>query len=172
MSRDTPSITTTARRLLDICLLRATPQELPRSWELFGLTLIASLGLSYPAALAYGPGAKPMAEILAGLLFTLGFIYGTLAFRGFKVRFIQTASAVFGTDAIITLAALPALHAISMGAAQDTFTLLAMAGIGIWNLLVLGHILRHALALPFPGGILVALGYILGSVFISQLILG
>ena len=167
-----PPITTTARQLLDICLLRAAPQELPCSWGLFGLTLIASLSLGYPAMQVYQPIPNPAPELLVGLLFTLGFIYGILAFRGLQIRFIQTASAIFGTDAIITLVALPVLHAASTAATQDTFTLIAMAGIGIWNLLVLGHILRHALSLPLPGGILVAFGYIFGSLFVAQLIHG
>lgn len=167
-----PPITTIARQLLGICLLRVAPQELPCSWELFGLTLIASLGLGYPAMQAYGPTPNPVPELLASLLFTLGFIYGILAFRGLKIRFIQTASAIFGTDAIVTLVALPVLHAASIGATQDAFTLIAMAGVGIWNLVVLGHILRHALSLPLLGGTLVALGYIFGSLFVAQLIHG
>lgn len=167
-----PPITTTARRLLNICLLRAAPQDLPCSWELLGLTLVASLGLAYAAMQAYGPTPNPMLALLADLLFTLGFIYGILAFRGLKIRFIQTASAIFGTDAIITLVALPVIHAASIGATQDAFTLFAMASIGIWSLVVLSHILRHALSLPLPGGILVAFGYILGSLFVAQLIHG
>ena len=167
-----PPITTTARRLLDICLLRATPQELPCSWKLLGLTLIASLGLTYPAMQAYGSTPNPVPALLADLLFTLGFIYGILAFRGLTIRFIQTASAIFGTDAIITLIALPVLHAASIGATQDAFTLFAMASVGFWSLVVLGHILRHALSLTLPGGILVALGYIFGSLFVAQLVHG
>lgn len=167
-----PPITTAARRLLDICLLRAAPQELPCSWELFGLTIIASLGMGYPAMQAYGPTPNPVPALLAGVLFTLSFIYGSLAFRGFKIRFIQTASAIFGADAIMTLVALPVLHAAGTGVTPDTFTLFAMVSVGIWNLIVLGHILRHSLSLPLPGGILVAFGYIFGSLFVAQLIHG
>lgn len=165
-----PSFTTSARQLLDICLLRAAPQQLPFSWELLGLTVIASVGLGYPAMLAYGATSNPVPELTLSLVFTLAFVYAVLAFRGFKTRFVQTASAIFGTDAIITLVALPVLHAASTGATHDSLTLLAIAGVVIWNLLVMGHILRHALSLPLPGGILVAMGYIFGSVFLSQLI--
>lgn len=166
-----PPVTTTARQLLDICLLRAAPQDLPCSWELFGLTLIAGLGLGYPAMQAFGP-PNPVLELLVSFLFTLGFTYSILAFRGLKVRFVQTTSAIFGTDAIITLLALPVLYAAATATTQDAYTLFALAGLGIWNLLVMGHILRHALSLPLPGGILVALGYVFGSLFVSQLIHG
>src|SRR5699024_1650948 len=106
MSIKMPPITTAAGLLLDICLFPAAPQYLPSAWELFGLTLIASLGLGYPAMQAYGPAPNSVPALLIGLLFTLIFIYGSLAFRGFKIRFIQTASAIFGADAIITLVAL------------------------------------------------------------------
>ncbi|MCO6441017.1 MAG: hypothetical protein J5I81_08025 [Nitrococcus mobilis] len=136
------------------------------------MTLTAGLGLGYAAMWAYGSMPNAVPTLLVGLLFTLGFIYGILAFRGLQIRFVQTASAIFGTDAIITLISLPVLAATSTGPAQDAYILFAMAGLGIWNLLVMGHILRHALSLPLPGGILVALGYIFGSLFISQLIHG
>lgn len=165
-----PPITTTARQLFDICLLRTAPQELPHSWELLGLTLTVGLGLGYAAMWAYGPAPNAVPTLLIGLLFTLGFIYGILAFRGLQIRFVQTASAIFGTDAIITLISLPVLSAAATGNDQDAYLLLAMAGLGTWNLLVMGHILRHALSLPLLGGILVALGYIFASLFVSQLI--
>ncbi|EAR21415.1 hypothetical protein [Nitrococcus mobilis] len=172
MSKHMPPITTTARQLFDICLLRTAPQELPCSWEVLGLTLTAGLGLGYAAMWVYGPTPDALPTLLVGLLFTLGFIYGILAFRGLRIRFVQTASAIFGTDAIITLISLPVLSAAGTGNAQDAYLLFAMAGLGTWNLLVIGHILRHALSLPLPGGLLVALGYIFGSLFISQLIHG
>lgn len=167
-----PPIKTTARVLLDICLLRAAPQDLPCSWEPLGLTVIAGLSASYAAVWAYAPAQNALPQLLVGLLLTLGFTYGILAFRGLKNRFIQTASALLGTDAIITVITLPLLHAAGSSIAQNAYILSAMAGLGIWNLFIMGHILRHALSLPLPGGILVALGYIFGSIFVSQLIHG
>lgn len=167
-----PPITTIARQMFDICLLRSAPQHLPYSWELLALTLIVSVGLAYPAMQVLAPTPSPLAKLLFGLLFTLGLTYGILAIRGLKVRFVQTASALFGTDAIITMAAFPVIYAADAAGAQDTFTRLALIGLGIWNLLVMGHIFRHAMSLPLPGGILVALGYVFGSLFVSQLIQG
>ncbi|MDN5848905.1 MAG: hypothetical protein L0H63_04600 [Nitrococcus sp.] len=167
-----PPITTIARQMFDICLLRCAPQHLPYSWELLGLTLIVSVGLAYPAMQVLEPTPNPLSKLLVGLLFTLGLTYGILAIRGLKVRFVQTASALFGTDAIITLVAFPVLYAADAASAQDTFARLALTGLGIWNLLVMGHILRHALSLPLPGGILVALGYVFGSLWVSQLVQG
>ena len=158
--------------MLDICLIRAAPQELPCSWELLGLTVIAGLGSSYAAIWTYAPAPNALPQLLVGLVFTLGFTYGILVFRGLKIRFIQTASALLGTDAIITVITLPLLYAAGSSVAQNAYILSAITGLGIWNLFVMGHILRHALSLPLPGGILVALGYIFGSIFVSQLIHG
>lgn len=167
-----PPIKTAARVLFDICLLRAAPQHLPCSWELLGLAAIAALASSYAAVWTYAPAPDSLPPLLVGLLLTLGFTYAILAFRGLKVRFIQTASALLGTDAIITAITLPLLHLAGSSVAQNAYILSAMAGLGIWNLFIMGHILRHALSLPLPGGILVALGYIFGSIFVSQLIHG
>lgn len=162
-----PPLTTTARQLLNICLFRAPPQKLPYSWELFTVTLSAMLAMNYLAMQAYGPAPNAASALLVGLLFTLGFIYAILLFLKYTNRFVQTASAIFGTGAIITLVSLPVLYGVSAGALQDPYTFFALAALGIWRPLVMGHILRHALSWPLPGGILVAIGY-----FVSLYLLG
>ena len=154
------------RRLLDICLLRAGPQDLPYSRDFLILTMAASLGAGGLAVAALEESRFALLELGLTYLFTLGFLYAVLSFRRLTSRFMQTASAVFGADALITLVALPALHAASGEGAERPVTGLAMLALGLWNLAVLGHIFRHALDTILPVGVLVALGYVIGSLLL------
>lgn len=154
------------RRLLDVCLLRAGPQDLPYSRDFMILTMAGSLGAGLLAVGILEETRFALLELVLTYLFTVAFLYAVLSFRGFTGRFIQTASAVFGADAIITLVALPALHAASGAGAERPVTGLAMLALGLWNLAVLGHILRHALDTILPVGVLVALSYVIGSLLL------
>lgn len=154
------------RRLLDVCLLRAGPQDLPYSRDFMILTMAGSLGAGLLAVAILEETRFALLELVLTYLFTVAFLYAVLSFRGLTGRFIQTASAVFGADTIITLVALPALHAASGAGAERPVTGLAMLALGLWNLAVLGHILRHALDTILPVGVLVALSYVIGSLLL------
>jgi hypothetical protein len=74
---------------------------------------------------------------------------------------------------MITLLALPI--ALTMTPPPRTDMSVADLGIlviGIWNIAILGHILRHALSVTLGVGVLVALGYTLGVVLISGAVTG
>ena len=154
------------RRLLDICLLRAGPQDLPYSRDFLILTMAASVGAGLLAVAALEESRVALLELALTYLFTVGFLYAVLSFRRLNSRFVQTASAVFGADALITLVALPALHAASGAGAERPVTGLAMLALGLWNLAVLGHIFRHALDTILPVGVLLALAYVMGSLLL------
>ena len=154
------------RRLLDVCLLRAGPQDLPYSRDFMILTMAASLGAGLLAVAILEETRFALLELVLTYLFTVAFLYAVLSFRRLAGRFVQTASAVFGADALITLVALHALHAASDAGAERPVTGLAMLALGLWNLAVLGHILRHALDTILPVGVLVALSYVIGSLLL------
>jgi hypothetical protein len=79
-----------------------------------------------------------------------------------------------GTGAIISLVAIP-LFSWDVGAQQSESTnpvaALLVFGIVAWSLAVSGHILRHALSIPYLLGILVAVAFygisytVFGSLF-------
>ena len=167
-----PALLDALRRLLDLCLLRAGPQDLPYSTGFLALTMLASLGAGLLAVSVMGDGRNTTVDLGITYLFTLAFLYGALSARGVASRFVQTASAMFGTDALITLAALPALHAATGEGGNRPITGLAMLALGVWNLAVLGHILRHALDTVMPVGLAVALAYVLGSLLLTGLVGG
>ena len=70
-----------------------------------------------------------------------------------------------GTGALLTLVAAPfyvwLAHAGgAQGGASSPMLNLLILVIIVWNVVVMGHILRHALSFPLPGGILVSMGYV------------
>ncbi len=167
------------KRFYDICLLRSGPQDLPASTFLLFLTLLiyiamgtllSSLNLaSWQSFLLVAVDSA----ILGGLAFLMLWI------RHFPERFVQVFSALLGTGAFFELLALPLLfwQQETVGAFQATA---GDAGLGVfisalvlwlclfWNLIVIGHILRHALSTIMPVGVALAVAYMFVSISISQ----
>ncbi|MBA1146849.1 hypothetical protein H0Z60_07220 [Ectothiorhodospiraceae bacterium WFHF3C12] len=161
------------QRLVGICLFQNGPQDLPASWNLLIVALAVDIALGYPAAMAYSPGDYAGLQILVATAVTAVFVYGAVNAIGQGRRFVQTATAVFGTDAIITLMALPIALTMAPGP-RTAVTLgdLGLLAMGVWNIAILGHILRHALSVTLGIGVMVALGYTLAVVLITGAITG
>ncbi len=162
-----PPLLPVARRLLDIALLQRGPQDLPHSPMLLGLAVAASAGMSFAAQ---GLHRLPLAAMALILIYTAAFLHGILQMRQLTTRFTQTAMAVFGTDALLTLVAIPVLGALTPQAdAADTSAgaLIAYLLLIGWNVAVLGHILRHALDARLGTGLLWAAAYLFGTMLIA-----
>lgn len=154
-------------RLAAILSLRAGPQILPAAAGLLTAIVIADLLLSVAVlstGLDFGQALLMVAtSIGAGLLFC----YAALYLRSLSNRFLQTATALFGTDLIITLVAMPlSLIAVQQLQPDGTSTLSPDVALGllivtVWMLAVVGGIFRHALDLSWPAALAVALAYVL-----------
>ncbi len=162
------------KTFVDICLLERGPQDLPASPFLLGATLSAygtilvvlasvTLGKSFPVALAHAALDILVLLVLLQLLLRL---------RDLRQRFVQTAIALSGTSALMTLVAAPVQHWLLRaqknhvdGSIPFLFLLLLIA----WSLVVDGHILRNALSVPLRVGILLALAYFFLYMLLSPL---
>lgn len=152
------------RAFLDLCLLRAGPQQLPASPFLLGLALAAYALTGLPLLLLEFdlPAAAGQVALDVALLAATARLL--LAARRRAERFTQTYTALTGSGTLLNLAALPILLGLygaeAAGGGAGLFSLLWM-GLFVWSLLVSGAIYHHALDLPLPAGIGVALGYLL-----------
>lgn len=164
------------RRYVEICLLRAAPQDLPASLFLLGLSLaayfIVGVGISLrnldlPAAAAL---VVLDTALLAGLLFLLLWV------RDLPNRYLQTITALLGTGVILELIAWPLLawqqqamvdNAATTGLVVSSLLLWVWL---FWNLMVIGHILRHALSTLLPVGVGLGLLYMFISFSISRIL--
>lgn len=144
---------------INLCLLRANPQDLPVAPALTVMALLAytlvSVGLSFSDL---GLGRATLWSVLdTGVLAIL--THSALLLRRFPERFHQTLTALMGSGALLGLLAWPI---ITLQHVTAQLILLA------WNLAVVAHILRHALSIPLALGIIVSLGYFMAELLLSM----
>ncbi len=154
----------------ELCLLRRAPQDLPYSNPLLMSTLLLYVVISAmisSLALSIGPA------LLSGVVDAITLVVVTrlaLWVRDKGERLLKTVMALAGSNIIITVIAAPLL-VIQQDASPESPAILSAFGLIMlmgWNLGVVAHILRHALALPFWGGFVVALCYMYISMSIMR----
>ena len=155
-------VTTLFREFLNICLFKQAPQDLPASGSLLGVTLAGSTLASLVVARSSLAWAGAAQSAVAETLFMVAVIYLLLQVQGHPARWLQTVTAVAGANIVLVVISLPLLlWLLSVRATNMDATVPALLFLGliIWNVMILGHIFRHALSTYFPLGVLVALGY-------------
>ena len=137
---------------LQIALLRRPPQELPCSTLLLGLVLTLHLLLGLGLYLFKYHFLTACLAAIAGTVILSTLSYSLLYMNGVKQRFVQTLSALAGTDILIGLISIPIITLGASGPASLLYLLILA-----WNLTVATHILRHALAVTALQGFVFAL---------------
>ena len=164
-------ITTLFREFLNICLFKKAPQDLPASSSLLGVMLVASTIASLIVARSGLGWPDVVQSAVAETLYMVTAIYVLLKLQGRQLRWSQTVTAMAGTNVVLVVISLPILvWLLSARSAEADATLpsLLFLGLIIWNVLILGHIFRHAFSTYFPLGVLVALGYYSLSILIMN----
>jgi hypothetical protein len=177
------------RTYLNICLLRANPQDLPASHFLLVLSLIAYLSANLVTFSDTVSWARALVASVADTLLLIALVHSALLIRRLVVRGRQTLAALAGCGAFISLIAwmattiavkavapdisdvgTSALPELSPGQTQIILivSLLCVA----WFVLVFGHIFREALNVPIAGGVAIAMLYILVSTSIGAALIG
>ena len=149
-----------------ICLLRANPQDLPASGVVLVLSLSCYALISLLVSLgSYGPGDAVQLVLLdLGLLSV--FVLALLYLQGKAVRIYQTLSALAGAGCLLGALALPLVWFLQPGQSSEQVPRvlsLIWLFLLIWNLLVMAHIMRHALSTSLFVGLGVSLLYALLS---------
>jgi hypothetical protein len=148
---------------VDICLLRAGPQDLPATQSALTLSLLAYTATSIVLSVTTQSFGSAVVYGLADTLTLAVLTYTLLMVRRLPQRLTQTLSALAGTGVVIGLFALPLVLI------QNVPPLLLLL-ITVWSLTVIGHILRHALNVSLPMGILASMGYLLASLALASLL--
>lgn len=145
-------------------VLRANPQDLPPSRILtFGMATLYML-ISFASMFRQLglPSALAASTIDIALLATT--VYALLAIAHVPERGYQTLSAVFGASFILVLATLLLVALLGSAQLRNSMILLLLA----WYLLMFGHILRQAIAMPVLLGAVIAFVYLMLSAGIIQ----
>ena len=142
---------------VDLCLLRANPQDVPAAGFLFRAAL-AGYFLSSMAVLAVqAPLTVALGHAGLGTLVLMALVTLLLRLRGGADRFGQTLTALTGSGVVLNVLALPVMYVFVQSRIHDdvsgmpTIFLLLMI---LWSLAIFGHIMRHAMNISLLAGVL------------------
>ncbi|HEY8011520.1 MAG TPA: hypothetical protein VIE67_11050 [Rudaea sp.] len=160
----------------DILLLRRGPQDLPYSTQT--LAAVVALCVVMQIGVALFAHEVSLGGVLGGALLWLCFTLLTLnlllSMRGLRSRFVQTATALLSCALVFTAISAPiALLAGDPPATPEQMTPLQLLlgavslPLLIWKVVVDAHVFRHSLNLPFAGGMLIAVLWIIAALLLS-----
>lgn len=156
--------------------MRANPQDIPYSPPLTLLTVGVYALLTYGITLSVTPmsGGKAVFYTLMDCLILVGLGYAALWIKNQPQRRSQTLAALVGTSVLLTALSWP-LHGLIIAGGEEGNVLsnlasLAIFVLAIWQIVVIGHILRHALEVSMPVGVGIALMYAVLSLKVSLFI--
>lgn len=157
---------TLLKAYLDIALWRRGPGDLPASAMLLALSAATYAAFSaLQSWMLFGlrnlAGRTAADVVLAGAL-----VWLLLLATGHPQRFRQTASAVFGTGALLSPLVIVLLALKEPAAASQPLALLVWAGsvaVIVWFTLIVAHILRTALETSLFTAMAVSVTYLVGS---------
>ncbi|MBD3610545.1 MAG: hypothetical protein HUJ30_08350 [Gammaproteobacteria bacterium] len=141
------------RTLWYICLLRDGPQDIPAGKSILPWVLLMHLLVGTLYGSAFSNLIHALYMELASLLVTVAFIRVALLLSNKLARFEQSASALLGSDVIIS--AVGILLALILGQALGLESLLSSSSVllFIWGYIVSAHIFRHTFEITFAGGL-------------------
>jgi hypothetical protein len=152
------------RAWFEICLLRRAPQDLPASSYLLGVSLCCYGLVSVLVSSQSYTLSMALLLTLVDLGLLVMFAWSLLYLQNKIARLNQTLSALAGTGSLMGLIALPLLLTLAPDAGADTVPaslqslwLLLL----LWNLVIMAHIIRHALSSSFAIGFGISLLYAL-----------
>ena len=177
------------RTYLNICLLRANPQDLPASRNVLAVSLFAYLSANLVTFNDTVSLPRALAASVADTLLLVGLACGALLIRGLLQRRWQVLAALAGCGAFISVVAwLTTSAALKFVAPEfstaepslmreltpgQTQIVLVVSLLCIaWFILVLGHIFREALNVPMAGGVALAMLYTFASTGIGAAFIG
>ncbi len=168
------------RQFFNICLLRAGPQDLPSSAFLLALSLLLYITIGVLLTVISVPLAQAVVLVAADIALLGGLVYVLLWANNLLDRLIRVWTALLGSGAFFELIALPLLawqqqimdnaqaEVISLDETGVIVSSLILWLVLFWNLIVVGHILRHALSTLFPIGVALSVAYMFISITLIQ----
>ncbi len=148
---------------VEICFLMRGPQDTPADKGLFkyvlGLYFAVSTLLTSLSTNLFFAIIQALAEL--GLL--MGFIWVVLWYSHKLARFEQTATAMLACGTLFTIASLPFFYWLETHVAESKILSYTVMLLLVWNLVVVGHIIRHAISKPLSFGIGLSFLYVFFS---------
>lgn len=143
---------------IELCFLRAAPQDAPASKYVQYLAIL--MYWTFGTVLLLNNYALLSSTLVATVqtVLVLFLVHIALWIRNKPERIGQTVTALMGSGALIVVAAFPLFSWMNwLGSEYSQIYLVIWLLLLIWETVVTGHILRHAISLPFAAGLGIAL---------------
>lgn len=160
------------KMLFNICLLRKGPEELPHSYILLALLIVANFIISVLVGSILRDFKVAGLSGIATLF--LSFAFMKILLFNKSERFLQTFCAMLGVDTIISAASLPSFYSIEylkLSSAAELFFNATVFALFVWVVIVYGYIFSKALSSLMSYGIAISTGYVLLSALVIDLFL-
>ena len=148
--------------LVDLCRFRSGPQDFPYLPPLaIGLLLVQLVLLTARVQWSgLDVDIAPIVLLRGG--FVLAATWAVLRLRGLQARYWQTLLSLLAVELLFSILMFPLLSLVGTGGERPAGAMAPLLGwltllLVVWQLLVQGHIWRHALNLLMPIGVLIAL---------------
>lgn len=151
------------RLFLDIALFSKGPQDVPASKALLTVIIAANLTVGLALSLLETTWLDSLVQSVVGILMLGSFLWLALYFSGKLSRLLQTATAAFGCDTLISAIAVPFLLWSRLAGDEAGVAEVLIMLLVLWQVSVVGHILRHALSASFMAGFGLAFVYTVAS---------
>jgi len=157
-------------RLAGLLLLRRGPQDLPAGWPALLFTILAYLGVT-AFNLGRGEGhPAPVAVMMLAVGLPLMLSWIVLKIRQRTERWTQTLTALFGSNALLSIVTLP--FSLAAGSDPNTGLALVLLTSFFWSFAVDAHIWRHALEISFAAALVVTMMLFVISLFVITSLTG
>jgi len=157
----------------DVVLHRRGPEALPASQAWLRGALVA-YGLVLLATLSVVPTTQArLIAIVVHPIVDIAALYLLLELVNQREKFLQVATAAFGTAVILNVLALPILYwreALAASPEQTAGPNLLLLVLFFWSLDVLGFIVSRAIARPYIVGLAIVVVYELTSIAVVEAI--
>lgn len=157
----------------EICRLRLAPQDVPTSSSLLVSSFIAYATFSLAQGVIELSVARAMVAAMVDTLLLGTLSYFLLWARMHANRWMQTATALAGSGAIFEAMSLPFLvwqHQLDKQDPMALVPFLFTLALLFWFIVVIGHILRHALSTGLAVGAVLATLYMYLSLSVMSII--
>lgn len=159
-------------RLIDICLFRAGPEDLPATSGWLQWSLFAYLLVGVAINLLDTSWALSLTVSIADLIILLAFVW--LLLRGYQhlPRLNQTLLALTGCGVLLGIVVMPFLamfYQYNETEPMANVLLLVMMVLMLWSLMVTAHILRRSLDCSAPISVVWTVLYVITSIIGSGL---
>lgn len=143
----------------DITLLKKGPQDVPGVPILLVLLIVVNLAVNLLLQLLSSDWWGAIQQVMVELVLLLVFTRLLLAFFAKSVRFQQTASALLGTDCLLTIFAFPAIASLTLQGSLIAFIIIVL--MILWHWVVTGHIFKQAISQSYVFALGIAFLYFL-----------